>query len=239
MNKIISLDNNMALFQKTQKLADILNENPQLILMLPRFDINLGFGEKRANEVCEERQISADLFIMLCNVYTFDYYLPHEEEIRSLDCNGLLNYLKASHDYYLKQRLVHIGNHLEKIAEQAGPIKPILLKFFSDYKGEVKRHFSAEEKSIFPYIQSLTTHNVTAPSCLNNVEKSHVNINNKLSELTNILIKYLSPDILPNERISVWFDIAQLSKDLAKHSIIEEKILIPYLRILEKENSHE
>lgn len=236
---IKSLDDHMALYQENQKLADILNNNPQLILMLPRFNIGLGFGEKKAKEVCEENSISTELFIMLCNVYTFDYYLPSEAEIRNIDSEALMKYLKASHDYYLTQRLTHIGQHLEKIAEQAGQIKPILIKFFADYKNEVKRHFSAEEKTIFPYIQSITKHNSNAPSCLNNVEKSHVNINNKLSELTNILIKYLSPDILPNERISVWFDIAQLSKDLAKHSIIEEKILIPYLRILEKENSHE
>lgn len=229
----------MALFQRNQKLADILNDNPQLILMLPRFDIGLGFGEKKVKEVCEENHISTELFLMLCNVYTFDDYLPSEEEIRTIDSEALTDYLKASHDYYLTERLTHIGNHLERIAEQAGQIKPMLLKFFSDYKNEVKRHFSSEEKSIFPYIQSVTSKSGSAPSCLNKVEKSHVNINNKLSELTNILIKYLAPEILPKERISVWFDIAQLSKDLAKHSIIEEKILIPYLRILEKENSHE
>ncbi len=229
----------MALFQENQKLADILNINPQLILMLPRFEIGLGFGEKKVKEVCEEKQISDKLFIMLCNVYTFDYYLPSEEEIRDIDSEALMNYLRASHDYYLHQRLTHIGKHLERIAEQAGSIKPILLKFYTDYKSEVKRHFTSEEKSIFPYIQSLMGKGGAAPSCLGSIEKSHVNINNKLSELTNIIIKYLSPEILPNERISVWFDIAQLSKDLAKHSIIEEKILIPYLRLLEKEQSHE
>lgn len=229
----------MAYFQTTQKLADILNENPQLILMLTRFNIPLGFGEKRVNEICGEKGLSPELFIMLCNVYTFDDYRIREEEIKAIDSEALINYLKASHDYYLKQRLTHIGKHLENIAEQAGQIKPMLLKFFADYKSEVKRHFTAEEKSIFPYIKSLTTTQGSAPSCLNSVEKSHVNINNKLGELTNIIIKYLAPEILPQERISVWFDIAQLSKDLAKHSIIEEKILLPYLRMLEEAKGHE
>jgi regulator of cell morphogenesis and NO signaling len=56
----------------------------------------------------------------------------------------------------------------------------------------------------------------------------HDNIGDKLSDLTNIIIKYLPAEIMPNERIGVWFDLAQLSKDLDKHAIIEEKILIPY-----------
>ena len=223
----------MAPFNKNIKLADLLSFNPQLILMLPRFGISLGFGEKRIKDVCEENNVPVKLFLMLCNVYTFDDYLPLTEEIGDIDGDWMIRYLKASHDYYLNQRLKHIGVHIEKIAEQAGNIQPILMKFFNDYKNEVKRHFSVEEKTMFPYIESLMHHADHTSNCVDNVERSHVNINNKLSDLTNIIIKYLSPDILPNERIGVWFDIAQLSKDLNKHAIIEEKILIPYVRILE------
>lgn len=223
----------MTPFNKNIKLADLLNINPQLILMLPRFDIALGFGEKRVKDVCEENNVPVELFLMLCNVYTFDDYLPLKEEIAEIDGASLIHYLKESHDYYLNQRLKHIGCHIERIAEQAGTIQLILMKFFNDYRNEVKKHFSTEEKTLFPYIESLLQHSVPTGSNIDNIEKSHVNINNKLSDMTNIIIKYLAPEILPNERISVWFDIAQLSKDLNKHAIIEEKILIPYIRILE------
>ncbi len=237
MDKNQSIDS-MALFNKNQKLADVLNINPQLILMLPRFDIALGFGEKTIGEICEENNLPSDLFVMLCNVYTFDDYLPSEEEIKQMDGSALVKYLKASHDYYLHQRLTHIGKHLERIAEQAGNIQAVLIKFFRDYKSEVKRHFVSEEKNVFPFILN-DKDSAKISSYLSHAEKTHVDINTKLAELTNIIIKYLSPDILPNERISVWFDIAQLSKDLAKHAIIEEKILIPYLEFIGKEDRHD
>jgi hypothetical protein len=40
--------NYSSIFQADIKLADMLNINPQLILMLPRFNIGLGFGEKKS-----------------------------------------------------------------------------------------------------------------------------------------------------------------------------------------------
>ncbi|MFA6779139.1 MAG: hemerythrin domain-containing protein, partial [Paludibacteraceae bacterium] len=69
-------------------------------------------------------------------------------------------------------------------------------------------------------------------------ERAHSNIEDKLSDLTNIIVKYLPAETMPDERISVWFDITQVSRDLNKHALIEEKILVPYVKHLE-ENRHE
>jgi regulator of cell morphogenesis and NO signaling len=63
--------------------------------------------------------------------------------------------------------------------------------------------------------------------------KEHDNIEDKLNDLINIIVKYLPEEILPDERISVWFDLVQVAADLNKHAKIENTILVPFVRIIE------
>ena len=107
------------MFTENLKMAELLEMNPQLILMLPRFNMNLGFGEKKVSEVCESNNVPCPLFILLCNIYTYNNYLPAKKEIQEIDTNALINYLKKSHDYYLNQRLKHIGVHVSAAIEEA------------------------------------------------------------------------------------------------------------------------
>lgn len=216
-------------FTGRNKFIELLNYNPQLILMLPRFGMKLGFGEKRVEDICEMNNVSSFMFLLLCNVYSFDDYMPTEDEIKDIDANALVKYLIASHDYYLNHRLKHIEKHIGKIAKEAGKIGDVLLNFFKEYESEIATHFKTEEDTIFPYLLSENKQMIPENIDLDTLSKSHGNIGDKLSDLTNIIIKYLPAEIMPNERIGVWFDIIQLSKDLDKHTIVEEKILMPYI----------
>jgi regulator of cell morphogenesis and NO signaling len=49
-----------------------------------------------------------------------------------------------------------------------------------------------------------------------------------------IIFKYLPGNVSQGDSIGVVFDIFQLSSDLHKHSLIEEKVLVPYVKLLEK-----
>ncbi|MBR0503344.1 MAG: hemerythrin domain-containing protein [Paludibacteraceae bacterium] len=219
-------------FTEKQKLEEVLAINPQLILMLPRFDMKLGFGEKRVDEVCRVSNVPISLFLLLCNVYTYDDFEPSEEDIRSINGKCLVKYLIASHDFYLNHRLKHIEKHVEKIANSAGKVGNVLMSFFKKYEDEVAKHFMVEESSLFPHLLKLEE-GESSKYKLKDILEMHDNIEDQLSDLTNIIIKYLPADIMPNERIGVWFDIIQLSKDLIKHAVVEEKILIPYVNWLE------
>ena len=223
------------LFTPKMKLADIINSNPSLVLILQRFRIELGFGEKSVAEVCRANGISEQFFLLICNVYTNDRYLPSMEELQETDMSSLVPYLIASHSYYLDERIPHIERHLDRIAEACPKNhKEILQRFFHDYKTEVQNHFLYEEKTVFPYIEALRKGESGDGYSINQFEENHSNIEDKLNDLTNIFIKYLPGNIMPKERVSVLFDIFQLSGDLNKHSLIEEKILIPYVETIER-----
>ena len=64
------------LFSEKMKLADLISVNHNLILMLPRFGIPLGFGDRSVEEICYMNNVPVDFFLLVCNVYAFDSYLP-------------------------------------------------------------------------------------------------------------------------------------------------------------------
>ena len=64
------------MFTSRMKLADIIAANHNVILLLPRFGIPLGFGEKTVKEVCRDCGVDDHFFLTVCNIYTFDDYRP-------------------------------------------------------------------------------------------------------------------------------------------------------------------
>ena len=66
-------------------------------------------------------------------------------------------------------------------------------------------------------------------------EKNHSNIDEKLNDLKNIVMKYL-PDICdPVLRNDVLYHIFCLEDDLRHHTLIEDNVLVPLVGILERE----
>ena len=80
-------DMNSHLFSADMKLADVIHADYSLLLLLHRFGINLGFGDKTVRECCEANHVSCTLFLMICNVYSNEQYLPTEKEIEGIGAN--------------------------------------------------------------------------------------------------------------------------------------------------------
>ena len=53
------------LFSPGMKLADLVESNYELLVVLARMGIPLGFGESSVGEVCRQRGISAELFLTI------------------------------------------------------------------------------------------------------------------------------------------------------------------------------
>lgn len=222
------------IFSENMKMADLILGNSKLLLMLPRLGMNLGFGDRSIAEVCAMNNVSAPFFLMICNVYCNDDYTPSIEDIKSVDLKALVGYLLESHKYYLHERIPHIEEHLNHIIEACIPkYGHTLRRFFDEYKNEVVDHFIYEEKNVFPYLQQIVDNNVKSDYKIKVFHENHTNIEDKLLDLMNILIKYLPADVFPKERIEIALDINELSADLMSHALIEERVLIPFVKTLE------
>ncbi len=207
------------------KMADMVATNYDLILMLPRFGIPLGFGDKSVKEVCREHSVDENFFLTVCNIYTFDDYRPDDDELSRIENSQVIEHLRASHSYYIEERLPHLQHHLDHIAERVGEQSASLLKkYFADYCREVRDHVRREERNLCAMLDSMRS---GSKGVSEQFQRSHDNIKDKLSDLTQIIYKYLPGERLNEEMMELVFDILQLSRDLEKHAEIEELLLMP------------
>ena len=84
---------------ESTKMAELVMSNPNLMLTLSRFGIELGFCDHSVKEVCTKAGINPAFFLLVCNIYINQDYIPSENEIQSVDINSILTYLSNSHKY--------------------------------------------------------------------------------------------------------------------------------------------
>ena len=54
-------------YQETDKMSDLICENYPMVLVMSRFGIALGFGEKNIGEVCRQNEVDAGTFLTVVN----------------------------------------------------------------------------------------------------------------------------------------------------------------------------
>ncbi len=235
MKKIMEHKKSLLITEKT-KIADLVNNHPNLLLLLPRFGVKLGFGERNVSEVCHQYAISPDFFILVCRAYTEPDFQASSTDIKSVSMKDMMAYLRASHRYYTNMRLPHIERHLNAVIKACdNKLGKTLGNFFEEYKQEIAKHFEYEEKTVFPYIESLIEGTPVKGYSITQFKQNHSNIEDKLTDLMNILLKYLPSDIDEDNRIDLSLHIIEFAADLNSHSIVEENMLMPFVENIEKE----
>ena len=222
------------LFSSDSRLSDLITAHPSLLTLLTRLGISLGFGDRSIADVCQDSGVDTDFFLLICNVYTFNNYVPSTATILGTDMMGLVPYLEKSHKYYVDKRLPHIELHLDAIAQKLnGRIGQVFISFFQEYKLEVEEHFKHEERDVFPHIRALMNSKKDTSYSIGEFLHTHSDIEGKLDDLLNIVFKYLPPEVDDDNVLDVVYDILRLSEDLKKHTFIEEKIMVPLVKHLE------
>ena len=241
--------NYSGLITKDQKLANILHSDIELLSLLRRFNIELGFGDQTIEEICINKKINIDFFIEIINIYHNKNHFP-ETKLKGVPISLIVDFLKESHKYYNQEIIPTIENLIHQLVwigdEHERNLK-ILQKFFDEYRKEVKAHTNHEEETVYPYtvyIAELCEGNEHTEECfekmkeysITNYADEHNNIEEKLTDLKNIIIKYLPPSQNQDVAYSILRKLFKLEQDLNHHAAIEEKILVP--KILEMEKSY-
>jgi len=222
-----------------KKVAELIINNPFLLIVLERFEVYLGLQDKTIKDICIEHKINPNLFLIICNLH------ENENEIRELhlkaeDINTLLKYLSNSHNYYKTEVIPKISKKIKKISSiNKNDLTYILLeRFFEEYKQEVFKHLEYEEKIVFPYVSAVINHNSKQLDySISEYKNHHDDIEAKLLELKNLLIKHLPYKNDQKSRRDLLLNIFHFEKDLRIHTIIEEDILVHAIKNLENKNS--
>ena len=231
----MTTDTDRIVFSESMKLADLIEVNYQLLNVLSRLDIGLGFGDLSISEVCSRQGIDVRSFLLICDVYTYDDYVPSSEVLASASPATIVDYLHNSHAFYLFKEFASLEKNIKAMVEPCDERQKMIVgKFFTDYKRQVENHFAYEESVVFPYVRALIKGEQHESYTIEQFEENHSNIDETLNDLKNIVMKYLPEtcdDVLRNE---VLYKIFSLEADLARHTIIEDMILIPMVNKLEE-----
>lgn len=220
------------MYEQDDKLINIIKDNYNILQSLGSFGINLGFGDKTVREVCEAQGVDSYTFLSVVN-FTINGYLE-ADNVDKLSVPTLLHYLKASHQYYIDFELPFIKRELEESLDAEDSLAKLIMKLYEDYARSVINHMRYEEKTVFPYVESLMKGEPLPNYDVHTFSKHHGQIDLKLKELKSIIIKYLPSDGLHNNQLSATlYDIYNCEQWLKQHSDVEDFIFIPAIRLME------
>ena len=220
------------------KMADLIEASHGLLAILSRMGVRDCFGEHTIDEICLRNGLDTDTFILICQVYLSSEYQPSEDLLRRAHISDVLKYLHQSHDYYTRTALVSISGSITRLVEPCTEVqKKVILKFLSDYAEELKKHFEYEEKAVIPYIQDLLLGRQDPQFSIDSFKEAHTNVDEKLSDLKNIVMKALPPVCDPDIRIQLLGFLFSLREDLDRHTRIENDVMVPMVRLIE--NPHQ
>ena len=224
------------------KMSEIVSNNTYFMLLLENFDITLPVADKTILEICKENNINPTLFLILANLYNGQEY-KRKEELTFSDAESIVHFLKRSHNYYSDEIYPGILEAINQLAELNNSHEMALVpKFFAEYYKDVTEHLNYENDVVFPYVLELT-HNIKRGTQLQSdlafsskkYIGHHDEIGEKLDDLKSLLIKYLPQKDDSKERRKILFLLSHLEFDLNIHSQIEELILEPLIKKMEKQ----
>lgn len=230
----------MKIFTPADKMASIVHSNYNVLPIINRLGVRLGLKDKTVAEVCESNSINASFFLAIVNTYVNSDYFP-EEELQSFPPVLIVDYLQKTHQYYINYELLKIEGLLTQMLSdcegECGNLK-LIHDFFRSYQVELINHIADEENRVFPYILKLLESKQREPKgySILKFEKEHSNVEEKLSDLRNLIVKYVEPKYNDNFCNEFLIALDRFETDIKDHARIEDKILVPM--VLKIEESH-
>ena len=224
---------NYKMYEASDKMVTLIKDNYSVLQALGSFGINLGFGDKTVSETCQKNGVDTYTFLAVVN-YAINGHGNFEND-EQLSVPTLLRYLKASHAYYLDFQLPFIRRELQESLSEDDALGGLIMKLYEGYAQEIRRHMKYEEKTLFPYVESLLEGRPKTDYNVETFSKHHEQTDKKLHELKLMIIKYLPTDPLHNNQLTATlYDIYNNEEWLRQHAEIEDHIFTPAIKRLER-----
>lgn len=223
------------------RMSELISENPYLMLMLEHFGIALLVQDKTVRQLCKENNISEALFLSFANL--FNGFQPSTTVNYSFaDLKTIILFLRNSHKYYREEKYPQIRSFIEQMFELNEQSAMVMVeKFFDQYFTEVTEHLNYEDQVVFNYVHDLLdcaekkqVTSINGNYSVGDYQDHHEDIEDKLEDLKNLLLKHLPLDNDQQIRRKLLFSLFELEYDLTIHTRIENEILIPLVAKMER-----
>ena len=235
------------LFRENTRMSDVIHANYLLLSILNRFDIQLGFGDKTIAEVCSEHAVNTGFFLEIINSFHDHDYFP-QINLQSYSLRMILGYIRKSHQFYIEKKIPYIEKLISDLVHSSSETDKksfkLIEEFFQGYKTELIEHIENEENNVYPYVLAIDKavtsgevndyhYEMITKNSINKFADEHSNIEDKLYDLKNLIIKYLPPSNDYTLSNTLLIELFRLEQDLNDHARIEDKVLVPKVRHIE------
>ena len=173
------------MYEPEDKMISLIRDNYNLLQSLGSFGISLGFGDKTVSQVCEEQHVDTYTFLAVVN-FTINGYRDFDDASR-LSMPTLLQYLKASHAYYIDFQLPFIRKELAEALDENDNLARLIMKLYDEYARSITTHMRHEERVVYPYVEALLEGKPVGDFEIDMYSKHHSQESNKLRELKSIM----------------------------------------------------
>ena len=223
----------LKMYEPDDKMISLIRDNYDILQSLGSFGISLGFGDKTVQETSDDNDVDTHTFLAVVN-FTANGQGEFEVD-QNISIPTLLHYLEASHAYFLDFQLPYIRRELMESLNEHDSLAKLILRMYDEYAHEIQRHMRYEQKTLFPYVQSLLDGQPKTDYNVDTFSKHHGATDKKLRELKLLIIKYLPQDGLHNNQLTATLhDIYENEVWLRQHAMVEDHIFVPAIRRIEQ-----
>ena len=227
----------MPLFDRDNKLSDILFHEPSTLTVINRFGIYLGVGDATVDEICTKHGIDPVFFISIINTYLNEDYFP-ENTLQSVNLKLIADYLAKTDSYYEQFQLPNIDRHFNSLVTNSQALSyelSLLRKFFLQMKEELLDNIHRDHEMLFPFLEDLYNQRVPASqftSLYSGVQcyDGH-QIEEKIEDLLSFFIIHLEGSYDQNLCHAVVSAVFTLCRDIKQNNRIRERILQPLVKM--------
>ncbi len=214
-----------------------LSTDRDLDPLLNRFDVSQEDYSTKIRSFCKKNDIDEGFFLLLIRSFS-EMELCEEKDFSNVDVHQIINYLTASHGYYLNKILPEIeqtGNSLAQDLDVRSPVMRYLVSFINLYKEELLDHINEEENKFFPYILNLSKGKKTDDYRVALFEHFHekhqfdIGLARKILSSIGVPVEFQSQLRFLDNQLKI------LQKDMAIHEFIEDLILVNKAKTLERQ----
>lgn len=222
-------------YRADDKMGDLICDNYALLQVMSRFGLSLGFGDHTVKEVCQRNNVDCDTFLSVVNFVIEENEYTVNNNLK-ISIHSLMNYLKEAHNYFIDYQLPLIKEKLSVFLKDSdAKVSLIIIKFFDAYFNEVREHMLYEDKYVFTYAEKLLAGEVDKSFNFSEFARKHDQVDSKLAELRDIIIKYLPVTGDKFYTNSLLFEIFACIEDLDSHGRVEDCIFVPAVLNLVRE----
>jgi regulator of cell morphogenesis and NO signaling len=208
----------------TTTIGQIAAENPASIRVFEKYGIDFCCGGGIAfTEACSKRGLDADTVQAEIDAASGG---PADDptDWQTAPLDNLIDHIVETHHVYLKTQLPRLDAMIEKVQNAHGAAVPPIADIFGSMRAELEAHLMKEEMILFPMIR---TGRAGAAAPIRVMLAEHDSAGEALERLRALTNGYVASAQACNTWRGLYFELADLERDLHRHIHLENNILFP------------